>query len=441
MGRQTAQVDTGAEAQGLLTPAEGRSGVRWWLLAILSFTVLVAYLDRVNVSVLIAFPRFLQEMGLKNNPVGQGLLMTFFLVAYGLGNILLGPVGDRLGPRKAMCVALVSWTLPLIAAAMARTVTLLYAAMLVLGVGEALHYPMLIAFVKNWFPREERGKANSSWLLGQMIGPALGMACFAMIIAAYGWRAIYWLCGMLSMLSIPLVWFFTTDRPGQHRWINNAELEHIAKGQIQDAGKEAAQSGTAWHNFAALIKNPDFCCSAFAFWASASMWWGIMSWLPQYLRVARGFTWAKMGFFSSLPYLFGLLGLISAGIVADRLKKAAPLNCVGLAGCALFIGFGAIVHNSYLSACLLCVALCFHGVAIPLAWTVLQARVPANLMGQAAGLQNGSAQLVGSLSPMIVGFLIGTTGAYTAGLMYLVVFGLLGAGCGFTSFSGNINAS
>jgi len=310
---------------------------------------------------------------------------------------------------------------------------MLYAAMLVLGLGEALHYPMVIAFVKNWFPREERGKANSSWLLGQMIGPALGMACFALIIAACGWRAIYWLCAILSMVSLPLVWFFTADRPAQHRWINNAELEHITREPAQDAAQreKGAHSDTPWRNFAALLKNPDFCCSAFAYWASASMWWGIMSWLPQYLRVARGFSWAKMGFFSSLPYIFGLLGLISAGVIADRVKRAAPLNCLGLAGCALFIGLGALVHNSYLSAGLLCVALLFKGVSIPMAWTVLQAFVPAGMIGQAAGLQNGSAQLVGSLSPMIVGFLIGATGTYTAGLMYLVVFGFLGAACGF----------
>jgi len=431
MGINTPQVDTAQQAPGLTAMAQSASRVRIWLLAILSFTVLVAYLDRVNVSVLIAFPRFLQEMGLKNNPVGQGLLMTFFLVAYGLGNVLLGPVGDRLGPRKTMCVALVSWTVPLLAAAMARTVALLYAAMFVLGVGEALHYPMLIAFVKNWFPREERGKANSSWLIGQMVGPAVGMAFFAAIIAAYGWRAIYWLCAILSLVSIPLVWFFTTDRPAQHRWINQAELEHIARGQAQDVATRSAQSGTARHNFVLLIKNPDFCCCAFSFWASTSMWWGIMSRLPQYLRVARGFSWAKMGFFSSLPYVFGLLGLISAGVAADRLKRAAPLNCIGLAGCALFIGLGAVVHNSHLSVCLLCVALFFNGVSIPMAWTVLEAFVPASMIGQAAGLQNGSAQLVGSLSPMIVGFLIGATGTYTAGLMYLVAFGFLGAVCGF----------
>jgi sugar phosphate permease len=156
-----------------------------------------------------------------------------------------------------------------------------------------------------------------------------------------------------------------------------------------------------------------------------------MSWLPQYLRVARGFSWAKMGFFSSLPYCFGLLGLICAGVVADWLKRAAVINCVGLAGCAFFIFLAAMVHSSYLSAGLLCVALFFKGVSIPMAWTLLQTFIPAHMIGQAAGLQNGSSQLVGALSPMIVGFLIGVTGTYTAGLMYLVGFGFLGAACGF----------
>ena len=73
------EVDTAEEAPRIAAPAEARTRVRLWIAGILSFTVLVAYLDRVNASVLIASPRFLEEMGLRNNPVGQGLLMTFFL--------------------------------------------------------------------------------------------------------------------------------------------------------------------------------------------------------------------------------------------------------------------------------------------------------------------------------------------------------------------------
>jgi len=417
----------------LAAAVEAPTKVRVWLAALLSFTLLVAYLDRVNVSVLIASPRFLEDMGLKNNPVGQGLLMSFFLVAYGLGNVLLGPVGDRLGPRKAMTIALIGWTIPCCIGAVARSVSVLYASRFMLGAGEAMHYPMQISYVKSWFPLQERAKANSTWIFGQMIGPGIAMPLFAAIVGAYGWRATFWLCAILGVIVTPCIWYFTTDRPEQHRGVNKAELEHILKGQVLDktTREKGIQASSPLKNYITLIKNPDFVCCTLSYWASVSMWWGMMSWLPQYLKVARGFSWAKMGFFASLPFFVGLLGLISAGIIADRLKKAGLMNCIGLAGCATFIGLGALVHNNNLGACLIAFAFFFKGASIPMAWTLLQSFTPANMIGQAAGLQNGSSNLIASLSPIVVGFLIAVTGTYTAGLMFLVAFGWFGAVVGF----------
>lgn len=425
------QVESRAMPPGATQP-EAPTRVRVWLAIILSFTIFIAYLDRVNVSVLIAFPRFLEDMGLKNNPVGQGMLMSLFLVAYGLGNVILGPIGDRLGPRKAMTLALFSWTIPVGMGGLARTLSVLYTSRLILGAGEAIHYPMQIAFVKNWFPRQERGRANSAWIFGQMIGPGIAMPLFAAVIAAYGWRASFWMCAVLGVIIIPVIWFYTSDRPEQNKRVNQAELEHIKRGQAQEAAPkgQGIQPGSTMHNYLELIKNPDFITCTLSYWASVSMWWGMLSWLPQYLRVARGFSWAKMGFFSSLPFFVGLLGIISAGVVADKLKRAGIVNCVGLAGCALFIGLGALAHNNYLGASLLAFAFFFKGASIPMAWTLLQSFVPANMIGQAAGLQNGSSQLIGSLSPIVVGALIAATGAYTAGLMFLVGFGFFGAICG-----------
>lgn len=429
MQAQTPEVETKPTMPDA-TGVEAPSKVRVWLAFLLSFTLLVAYLDRVNVSVVIASPRFLEEMGLKNNPVGQGLLMSFFLMAYGLGNILLGPVGDRLGPRKAMTIALLGWTIPCAIGALARSVSVLYTSRFILGAGEAMHYPMQISYVKNWFPLQERARANSTWVFGQMIGPGIAMPLFAAIVAAYGWRATFWLCAVLGVVVTPCVWYLTTDRPEQHRGVNKAELDHILKGQVIAAKDKGIQAGSPLKNYITLIKTPDFICCTLSYWASVSMWWGMMSWLPQYLKVARGFSWAKMGFFSSLPFFLGLLGLIAAGLVADWVKKAGLLNCIGLAGCAAFIGLGAVVHNNNLGACLIAVAFFFKGVSVPMAWTLLQTFTPASMIGQAAGLQNGSSNLIGSLSPIVVGFLIALTGTYTAGLLFLMGFGFLGAVAG-----------
>ena len=83
------------------------------LVLILLVTLLIAYLDRVNVSVLLADNTFLSDMGIKGQPVQMGLLMTLFLIAYGISNVFLSPIGDYLGPRKAMCLSIFLWCLSL----------------------------------------------------------------------------------------------------------------------------------------------------------------------------------------------------------------------------------------------------------------------------------------------------------------------------------------
>jgi sugar phosphate permease len=404
--------------------------VRVWLVTILFITLFVAYLDRVNISVLIANPQFLRDMGLTRNPVGQGLLMTFFLIAYGIGNVLLSPTGDRFGPRKTMCIALVAWTVPVVMAATAKTLVVLYVSRFLLGLGEAMHYPMLVAFVKNWFPIQERGRANSAWILGQMLGIAVAMPIFSMIVVGCGWRAIFWVCAVCGAALIPIVWFFTADRPEQSRWTNQAEVEYIAKGQKIETERQekGIQPSTAWRNAIVLMTDLNFCCSAVSYYASVTAWWGLVTWLPQYLRIARGFSWAQMGVFASLPFVVGTIAIIIAGFLADRFKRSAPLIGIGLAGTALFILMGAFVHNAYLSACLISVAMFFKGLMQPMSWSVVQAIASAKMVGQATGLQNGSAQIIGSMSPVIMGFLISITGTYTAGLMYLVGFGYSGEG-------------
>jgi sugar phosphate permease len=407
--------------------------IRVFVVFVLFVTLLVAYLDRVNVSVLIANPRFLTDMGLLHNPVGQGLLMTLFLVAYAAGNVLLSPIGDRLGPRRTMCIALTSWTVPCVIGAMSHTLPVIYGSRLLLGLGEAMHYPMLVAFVKNWFPLQERGRANAVWVVGQMLGPAVSMPLFSVIIARYSWRDTFWICAMAGAALIPVMWFFTADRPEQSKWANRAEVEHILKGQKTETAKQGtdAARSSAWSDTVFLLKNSSFLFSMLSYYAAVAAWWGLMSWLPQYLRIARGFSWAKMGVLASLPFVMGTFAILIAGFIADRLKRSAPMICIGLAGTGSFLLLGATVHSAYLSAAMISVAMFFKGLAQPMAWSVVQAIAPARMVGQATGLQNGSAMLIGALSPVIMGFLISVTGTYTAGLIYLASFLLVGAGAAY----------
>ena len=84
---------------------------------------------------------------------------------------------------------------------------------LILGVGEGMHWPMQSAFVKNWFPPNERGKANGAWLIGLMVGPAMAMPFFTWIISSWGWRPSFFVLASLGLIPLFLLWFFVKTIP------------------------------------------------------------------------------------------------------------------------------------------------------------------------------------------------------------------------------------
>jgi len=136
------------------------------LSVILLITMMVAFFDRVNISLLAANDGFLRDMGIKGHPVQIGLMMSLFLIAYGTGNVCFSPLGDVLGPRRTMCIAVALWGVAMLVGGITATFSVMLGARLLLGLGEGIHHPMQSKYIKKWFPPQERGRANAVWNIG-----------------------------------------------------------------------------------------------------------------------------------------------------------------------------------------------------------------------------------------------------------------------------------
>lgn len=405
---------------------------RFRLAGILLISLLVAYLDRVNVSVLVADNQFLMDMGIKGDPVSMGLLMTMFLLAYGVANVLLSPCGDILGPRKAMSLSIVLWAASLCLGGLATVFTTMLVARVVLGLGEGMHWPMLSKFVKNWFPPRERGKANAIWLIGLMSGPAIAMPFFTWVIQALGWRMSFFVLVGIGMIPLALVWWVTTDHPQQHKGVNKAELAHIVAGQASEAAAEAKLGRTTlWENIKVFIFNYRFWLVTAYYFCNASIFWGTMAWLPSYLKVSRGFSWAAMGAWSSLPYVVGVICVVLFGYLSDKIGRRAPFTSLSMLGAAAGIYFGAYAPNNVLAAIYLSMGIGSVGIGLPSAWALVQQIVPSKAVGAGAGMMNGISNGGSAFAPVLIGFFISISGSYIGGLMFLVGLGLTGALCMF----------
>lgn len=400
------------------------------LVLILLVTLLIAYLDRVNVSVLLADNAFLTDMGIKGQPVQMGMLMTLFLIAYGISNVFLSPLGDVLGPRKAMCLSILLWCASLFLGGIAATFTIMLAARVVLGIGEGMHWPMQSKYVKNWFPPHERGKANAVWVVGLMAGPAIAMPFLTWAIQLFGWRASFFILVFLGLLPLILLWFWTTDYPHQHKGANKAECELIEAGQKAETELEA-QAGhtTLWENMKVFIFNYRFWLVTLYYFCLASIFWGTMAWLPSYLKVARGFSWAAMGAWSSLPYILGIASVLASGYISDKIGRRAPLGIVSMLGASAGIYFGAFAPDNTTAALLISFGIASIGLGIAPAWALVQHIVPGKAIGAGAGMMNGISNGGSAFSPVLMGFFISVTGSYVGGLMFLVGLGMFAACC------------
>jgi sugar phosphate permease len=408
------------------TVNEKQSKMRMFIVGVLFIGIMIAYLDRVNVSVLGANDDFLLFMGIKGQPIQIGMMMSVFLAAYGLANIILSPLGDYLGPRKAMCLCIVLWTISLIVGGFAPTFTIFIIARIILGVGEGWYYPMQSLYIKNWIPPQERGRANATWIIGQSLAPAIAMPLFTYIIGSHGWQVSFYFCIAIGIIPLYLFWFQTTDKPSDHKRVNALELKHIEDGMARErkAG-ETADKQTLLERIKPFAINYRYWLLALWYMCLQFIFWGLISWLPAYLKSARGFSWTEMGWMASLPFLFAVVSKAANGWINDKIGRSAPLLSVTMILSAISIYFAATVSGKYESALLLACAFGFTSMATSSAWTLLQGLVPARSLSTAAGTMNGLACGFASLSPVIIGAVIGLTGDYENGLLCLVSVGIL----------------
>src|ERR1700733_7952538 len=89
--------------------AQHNSNYRWLVGLVMGCSVLTGYFDRISVAVLFSNPDFYNAIGIGFDLPKLGLLMTVFLISYGVSSLFLGPLGDLLGPRLTLGLSAATW--------------------------------------------------------------------------------------------------------------------------------------------------------------------------------------------------------------------------------------------------------------------------------------------------------------------------------------------
>jgi sugar phosphate permease len=403
----------------------GRVGrYRYLIVTVIWGVFLFGAFDRTAISLLLADPRFLKDMGLETSPERQGLLMTFLLLPYALSNIFLGHTADRWGPRKVLTVMTGLWS----GAAIWMGTISSYATMLVgrvlRGTAEGPLFPVANRYIRYWFPPSERGGANAIWTSGMRAGMTVAVPLLTLAMGAWGWRsALFIQAAFILLLVMPGIWFLTGDAPENTRGVESTERNYIAEGRAAEKEKSLGGSG----DLSSLLRNYHFWLMVTYHFAVLATFAGLTTWLPKYLRDARGFNIRQMVLFTSLPYLGSFLSSLVFGFLSDRIGRRALLCTLSLAGAATSIGFAALVTDPIVCGLLMVWGLIMWGIGTPAYYAIMQRIIPARIMATGIGIDNGLANFGSALAPAVVGFLIAATGSYLGGLLFIAVLGWIGA--------------
>jgi len=375
---------------------------RWWLIApILVVFVIINQLDKTNVSVLIASPRFVSDLGATGQHARLGLLATAFFIGYGLSLVVWGFVVDRIGPRRSALLGVTGWAVTTAWCGLVGDLTTMYLARFALGLTEGCMWPVCNTYAGRWFPVREHGRIQAFWVNGAQIGVAVGLPAVTAILLAAGWRAVFFVYAVGSVcLLAPAFYWCAPDCP---------------------AGQASAYRPVAPRKLS-FLRAPRFWMVSLCHACLVATFFGLTTWIPTYLTKARGLPFTTMSVWVACAYLIPVGLALLAGYAADRSMQRARVGALASVAMAAMIVAAVLAPNTIVSMLLLVISMAAPITYGAMNTSLMHELVPPEQIGRATGIFVGVANVLGAAGPAIVGWLIGIFRG-----QYLAAFGFISA--------------
>ena len=381
------------------------------ILIMLVVLSVITFLDRTCIT--FASLEIKEDLGIDQS--GWGWVMSIFTLSYGLMQIPLGALGDRVGHRWVLAAIVLWWSFFTSLTGMAGGLMSMLAIRFCFGIGEAGASPCSTSVISRWFEKEKVGKAQGYVWAATRLGGAAAPFIVIPIVASQGWRFSFYLLGAIGVVW-SVIWFIYYRAPKQ-------------KAQPVAEVKEE-KPAIPW---ATIFSNKQFwlICLMYFFYAFGS--WFFFTWFPEFMKQGRGFDADELKYAVAIPFIMSMLGNIAGGHLTDKLtarygikvgRKALGSSCLLLsAACMVLAAFipGKITVFVFLS-------LCFgiFDLMLPSAWA-LCIDLGKQFAGSVSGAMNTFGNLGGFCCSLMFGYLLSSTGNYNLPLYMIAIMLVLSA--------------
>ena len=358
----------------------------------------ITYFDRIAISS--ASPAIVADLQL--TAIQIGWVFSAFTFAYAAFEIPSGWLGDVIGPRKVLARIVLWWSAFTALTGAAWNFTSLLAMRFLFGAGEAGAFPNMSRSFSRWIPADERGAAHGQIIMGTRLGGAVTPLVMAPLMAWLGWRASFVVLGAVGVAWCVcwLAWF--KDDPADHPSVNADELALIRRGQASEPG--AMPDWRRLLSIDLLLICLMYFCVAYALYFN-------LTWLPLYLRDARGFSARQASIGSGIVLLGGAFGTWAGGRLTDwlarhrGLRMARAIGVVALPLSGVLVLLAAYTDHPVATIVLLTLTLASADLVMAPSWSLCH-DVGGSRAGAVTGAMNTFGNLGGAISPLVVGYAV-----------------------------------
>ncbi|NMP27615.1 MFS transporter [Rahnella sp. SAP-1] len=380
-------------------------GTRWWrIIAPMLIACIISFMDRVNIS--FALPGGMQtDLGITSQMAG--VASGIFFIGYLFLQIPGGRIAVNGSGKRFIAWSLVAWAIVSIATGFVTHEYQLLVLRFILGVAEGGMLPVVLTMVSNWFPEKEVGRANAFVMMFAPLGGMLTAPVSGAIIAAFDWRWLFIIEGLLSFVVLIVWWFLISDRPEEAKWLPASEREYLVTTLARERQAHLAEEPVSNAPVKAVFRNSGLMKLVILNFFYQTGDYGYTLWLPTILKNLTGANMAGVGVLAILPFVATLAGIYVISLFSDRSGKRRALVRISLycfAGCLL----ASVVLKENIIAAYIALVMCgfFLKAATSPFWSIPSRIAAPEVAGSARGVINGLGNLGGFCGPYLVGVMI-----------------------------------
>lgn len=378
------------------------------VVVMIALSVLLNYVDRGATG--IAAPLMKEELNLSATQFG--LAVSAFFWIYAPIQLIVGWACDRFCVYRVFALGLLLWALSTMLTYFVGGLMMLVALRVVLGIGESIAFPGSSKIIAAEVPASQRGLANAMIAAAIAFGPAVGSLAGGLILQHYGWREIFLLFGLATLIWLA-PWHYVS-RPFR------SDRGSVPASRLPM--KQLLRIPTLWWSGLAHI------CSNYAFYF-------LLAWLPLYLVNVRHMSIGEMTATTTILFAVQGVSALAFGWLSDRMVQRGAhegqLRRWLMVGAHVVIGIsilaaGFAASNDALVLSLFPAALAL-GIVSTNIYAVAQIFAGSRASGSWVGVQNALGNASGIFGPIVTGMLIDRTSNYVLAFSLAAAVGGLGA--------------